>query len=42
MKVHLLHLAEKKVFDRLRRYVWWPGMRNDVHTFCRSCGLFLT
>ena len=31
------HLAEKKVFDRLRRYVWWPGMRNDVHTFCRSC-----
>ena len=31
------HLAEKKVFNCLRCYVWWPGMRNDVHTFCRLC-----
>ena len=30
------HLAEKKFFDRLSR-VWWKGMRNDVHKFCRSC-----
>lgn len=31
------HLAEKKVFDRLSSRVWWKGMRNDVHKFCRSC-----
>ena len=31
------HLADKKVHDRLRRYDWWPGMRNDVYKFCRSC-----
>ena len=31
------HLADKKVHDRLRQYVWWPGMRNDVYKFCRSC-----
>lgn len=31
------HLAEKKVYDRLKRYVWWRGMRNDVHKFCRAC-----
>ena len=31
------HLAEKKVYDRLRRYVWWRGMRGDIHDHCRSC-----
>ena len=31
------HLSEKKVYDRLRRHVWWKGMRNDVHKFCRGC-----
>ena len=31
------HLSEKKVYDRLRRHVWWRGMRNDVHKFCRAC-----
>ena len=31
------HLSEKKVFDRLRRYVWWKGMRNDANKFCKSC-----
>ena len=31
------HLAEKKVLDRLRRYVWWPGMAGDVHRYCRAC-----
>ena len=31
------HLAEKKVFDRLSRHVWWKGIRNDVHKFCQSC-----
>ncbi len=28
------HLAERKVYDRLRRSVWWRGMKG---TFCRSC-----
>ena len=31
------YLSEKKVYDRLRRHVWWKGMRNDVHKFCRAC-----
>ena len=31
------HLAEKKVYDRLRRYVWWRGMRGDIHDHCQSC-----
>ena len=31
------HLGEKKILDRLKRYVWWPGIRNDVHKFCRGC-----
>ena len=24
------HLAEKRVYDRLRRDYWWRGMRGDV------------
>ena len=28
------HLAQKKVYDRLRRYVWWRGVRTDIHDFC--------
>lgn len=31
------HLAQKKVYDRLRRYVWWRGMMTDVHDYCKSC-----
>ena len=31
------HLAERKVLDRLKGYVRWPGIRSDVHKFCRSC-----
>ena len=31
------HFAEKKVYDRLRRYVWWPGMRADIRRHCRGC-----
>ena len=31
------HFAEKKVYDRLRRYVWWRGLRSDTHKFCRAC-----
>ena len=31
------HFAEKKVYDRLRRNVWWKGMKADVRRHCRSC-----
>ena len=31
------HFSEKKVYDRLRRYYWWKGMRSDVRHFCRGC-----
>lgn len=31
------HLAEKRVYDRLRRGYWWQGMRRDVRKHCRSC-----
>ncbi len=31
------HLAASKVFSRLRHQVWWKGMRNDVHQFCKAC-----
>ena len=31
------HLSAAKVYDRLRRYVWWRGMKSDVHKFCKAC-----
>ena len=31
------HLAEKRVYDRLRRTYWWKGMCRDVRKHCRSC-----
>ena len=31
------HLAQKKIHDRLRRYVWWRGMRSDIDRYCKSC-----
>ena len=31
------HLAQKKVYDRLRHYVWWCGMKMDIHDYCKSC-----
>ena len=30
------HLAQKKVYNRLRCHVWWRSMRGDVHDYCRS------
>ena len=30
------HFAEK-MYDTLRKAYWWPGMRRDVRTHCRSC-----
>lgn len=31
------HFSERKVYDRLRRLYWWPGMRAEVRKFCRGC-----
>ncbi len=31
------HLSDKKVYDCLRRHVWWRGMKNDVTASCRAC-----
>ena len=31
------HLAEKRVYDRLRRGYWWQGMRRDVRKHCCAC-----
>ena len=31
------HFAEKKVYDRLRRYYWWKGIRSDIRHHCRGC-----
>ena len=31
------HFAEKKVYDRIRRYYWWKGIRSDVRRHCRAC-----
>ena len=28
------HFADKKVYDRLRRRVWWKGMKADVRRLC--------
>ena len=31
------HLSDRKVYDRLRRRVWWKGMKSNVVAFCRAC-----
>ena len=31
------HLAEQKIYNRLRRYVWWKGMRANVRRHCLVC-----
>ena len=31
------HFAENKVYQRLRKFVWWKGMKADVRRFCRGC-----
>ncbi len=31
------HLREAKVFSQLQRSYWCPGMRTDVHKYCRAC-----
>jgi hypothetical protein len=31
------HFSERKVYKKIRRLYWWPGLRRDVQQFCRSC-----
>lgn len=31
------HLGIQKTFDRILPYFFWPGLRRDVTSFCRSC-----
>ena len=31
------HFGEKRVYDLLRRYYWWAGMRADVRRHCHAC-----
>ena len=31
------HLGVQKTFDRILPYFFWPGLRRDVTSFCRSC-----
>ena len=31
------HLSDAKVHSELRRHYWWPGMRQDVTRWTRSC-----
>ena len=36
------HFSENKVYDRLRRYVWWRGMKSAVRRHCRKCLVCVT
>ena len=31
------HFGEKRVYDLLRRFYWWAGMRADVRRHCHAC-----
>ena len=31
------HLREAKIHSELSRHYWWPGMRGDIASMCRSC-----
>ena len=31
------HLGDAKVFSTLGRHYWWPKMRSDVASWCKSC-----
>ena len=31
------HFSERKVYHKIHRLYWWPGLRRDVRQFCRSC-----
>ena len=31
------HLGIRKMYTRILRYFYWPGLKSDVSNFCRSC-----
>ena len=31
------HLREAKVVNQLFRHYWWPGLRRNIHQWCRAC-----
>ena len=31
------HLGIKKPKERIQTYFYWPGMQDDITSFCRSC-----
>ena len=31
------HLRDAKIHSLLSRHYWWPGMRKDIHSWCRAC-----
>ena len=31
------HLRGAKIHSLLSRHYWWPGMRKDIHYWCRAC-----
>ena len=31
------HFSEKKIYNQIRRYAWWYGMRADIRRYCRGC-----
>lgn len=31
------HLGITKTYDRILRHFFWPGLKQDVAQFCRTC-----
>ena len=31
------HLCDAKIHGELSQHYWWPGMRNDIIWWCKSC-----
>ena len=31
------HLGVNKIYNRIQTHFYWPGIKNDVQQFCRSC-----
>lgn len=31
------HLGVNKIYNRILRHFFWPGLKSDVENYCRSC-----
>jgi len=31
------HFAPKKMYDKVRQYYYWPGMKRDIYHKCSNC-----